>query len=65
LGAKRGSQLGPGKMSRLGPTNHPIPASVPGGFTVVIRPMAGTLLAAGQVQNTTTGDTTYLGPPHQ
>jgi PKD repeat protein len=65
LGAKRGNQLGPGKMSRLGPTNHPIPASVPGGFTVVIRPMAGTLLAAGQVQNTTTGDTTYLGLPHQ
>jgi len=65
LGARSGIQLGPGKMGRLRPTDHPIPASVPGGFTVRIRPIAGTLLAAGLVQNTATGDTTYVGPALQ
>jgi PKD repeat protein len=65
LGAKRGIQLGPGKMGRLRPADHPIPASVPGGFTVLVRPIAGTLLAAGLVQNTATGGTTYVGPPVQ
>jgi PKD repeat protein len=65
LGTKKGIQLGPGKMGRLRPTDHPIPASVPGGFTVRVRPIAGTLLAAGLVQNTATGDTTYVGPALQ
>jgi hypothetical protein len=55
-----GVRLGGGKMRQLSPSQHPLPANVPNGFTVQILVKSGKVLSGAQVVNNLTNDPAYI-----
>jgi PKD repeat protein len=56
-----GVLLGPGKLRQFSPSQHALPATVPGGgFTVQVVVHVGKVLAAAQVVNNQTNDPAYV-----